>query len=278
MKEIASNTNLVIEVLIATMNRTSISFIEKMFPYDKLEGLRLLIINQTNPGLECVSNFENIRVINSYETGLSKSRNLALKNAIGDICLIADDDVEYVKDFEEIVKHTYNRIVNPSIVLFKIDTFTGAGFRVYPKRSKRLTNRKEIKPIASIEITFKREHIVTKNIEFNTLFGLGSYFTAGEEYLFLKDTLKKDLIVYFENQTIVKHSLEKSTSDESSNNYVKAVSAINYFDFKNFSYLLLVKFLIYLLMHKVIGFKDFYKKFKEGAKAINECKNLTKLL
>ncbi len=278
MKETTSNTNHVIEVLIATMNRTSISFIEKMFPYNKLENLRLLIINQTKQGHECISDFENIRVINSYETGLSKSRNLAIKNAMGDICLIADDDVEYVKYFEEIVKKTYNRLTNASVILFKIDTFTGEDFRVYPKISKQLTARKEIKPTSSIEMTFKRKDIVSKNIEFNTLFGLGSYFTAGEEYLFLKDILKRDLIVYFENQITVKHSLEKSTSNEGSNNYVKTVSAINYIDFKNFSYLLLVKFLFYLLMHKVIDYKDFFKKFREGAKAINEYKGITKLL
>ena len=122
MKEATSNTNLVLEVLIATMNRTSLSFIEKMFPHNKLENLSLLIINQTKLGHECVSNFENIRVINTYETGLSKSRNLAIKNAIGDICLIADDDVEYVKDFDEIVKEAYHHFKHASIILFKIDT------------------------------------------------------------------------------------------------------------------------------------------------------------
>ena len=42
MKEATSNTNLVLEVLIATMNRTSLSFIEKMFPHNKLENLRII--------------------------------------------------------------------------------------------------------------------------------------------------------------------------------------------------------------------------------------------
>ena len=91
-------------------------------------------MNQTQENKKISSSFSNIRVINSFDVGLPQSRNIAINNAIGDVCLIADDDVEYVKDFEEIVKHTYNQIVNPSIVLFKIDTFTGAGFRVYQCR------------------------------------------------------------------------------------------------------------------------------------------------
>lgn len=278
MKETTSNTNLVIEVLIATMHRTSLAFIEKMFPYDELKNLSLLIVNQTKPGNECISNFENIRVINSYDKGLSKSRNIAIKNALGDICLIADDDVVYIEGFEEIVKNAYRSRANASIIRFKIETFTGETYKKYPETSNQLLSRKSIKPTSSIEITFKRKDIINKNIEFNTLFGLGSYFTAGEEYLFLKDTLKQDLIIYFENQSIVKHALERSTSDIGSDNYVKTVSAINYLDFKNFSYLLLGKFLFYLLINKIIGFKDIIKKFRVGVRAINECKNLTELL
>jgi len=278
MKENTSNTNMVIEVLISTMNKTSLSFLEKMFPHNKLENLNLLIINQTKLGHECVSNFENIRVINSYETGLSKSRNLAIKNAIGVICLIADDDVEYVKDFEKIVKDTYHRITNTSIIRFKIDTFTGEDYKTYPKKSKQLLNRNSIKPTSSIEMTFKREDIVNNNIEFNTLFGLGSYFTAGEEYLFLKDALQRDLIIYFEKQAIVKHALERTTSDLGSDNYVQTISALNYLDFKSLSYLLLVKYLFFLLINKVIRFKDVFHKFRIGVIAINKYKNFSKLL
>ncbi|MDA9069468.1 glycosyltransferase family 2 protein [Algibacter sp.] len=278
MKEATSNTNLVLEVLIATMNRTSLSFIEKMFPHNKLENLILLIINQTKPGHECVSDFENIRVINTYETGLSKSRNLAIKNSVGDICLIADDDVEYVKHFDDLVKDNYHRITNASIILFKIDTFTGEDYKTYPKVSKQLLTRNSIKPTSSIEMTFKREDIVNSNMEFNTLFGLGSYFTAGEEYLFLRDALQQDLIIYFEKQAIVKHALERSTSDIGSDNYVKTISALNYLDFKSFSYLLLAKYLFYLLIHKVIGFKDIIKKFRVGVIAINKCKSLSEKL
>ena len=56
-------------------------------------------LSKLNPYKKASSDFENIRVINSFEIGLSKSRNLAIKNALGDICIIADDDIEYVEDF-----------------------------------------------------------------------------------------------------------------------------------------------------------------------------------
>jgi len=273
MKEAHSNT---VEVLIATMHRTSLDFLQNMFPDNDLRRLKLLIVNQTKPGFECNSSLENIRVINTYETGLSKSRNLAIKNAIGDICIIADDDVQYVQDFQDIVRNTHQEIETASIIRFKIDTFTGEDYKPYPKTSKKLLHRKSIKPTSSIEITFKRKDIVQSRIKFNTLFGLGSYFKSGEEYLFLRDTLKQGLDVYFENQSIVKHPLERSTSNLGSDNYVKAVSAINYTDFNNFSYLLLIKFLMHALLQKSIRVRDIFNKFQVGCKAINECRNLTK--
>ena len=54
----------------------------------------LLIINQCNKnGIDEVTDgVHHIRMISSTERGLSKSRNMALENACGDICLICDDD------------------------------------------------------------------------------------------------------------------------------------------------------------------------------------------
>lgn len=275
MDKILSKNNFVLEVLISTMNRTSLFFLKKMFPNDALEDLNLLIINQTKKGAECESKFDNIRVINSYETGLSKSRNLALKNAIGDICLIADDDVEYIKEFQDIIKHTYQCNAKVSIVTFKIDTYTGKSYKTYPKGSKELFSRKDIKPTSSIEITFKREDVIKNNIIFNTLFGLGGCFTAGEEYLFLKDALDCNLSIYFENEYIVKHPLKRSTSNMASDDYISTLAATNYLDFKNFSYLILMKYMWYLLKNKKISIKDVFAKFQVGVMAINKYKKLT---
>ena len=84
-----------LEILISTMHKESLTFLEQMFPEGKYQAYTILIVNQTTNEKQLQSHFPNIRVINSLETGLPQSRNLALKNAIGDICLIADDDVKY---------------------------------------------------------------------------------------------------------------------------------------------------------------------------------------
>lgn len=277
MKTSLANKDLALEILISTTNRTSISFLKRMFPHEDIKKLYILIINQTVKGKELNSEFKNIRVINSFELGLSKSRNLAINNAKGDICLIADDDVEYIKGFQKVIKSAFNRLQNPSVIKFKIETFSNKEYKTYPKKSKRLYNKKSIETISSIEIAFKRKQILSNNILFNKLFGLGSYFPSGEEYLFLKEALSKGLVIYFENKAIVKHAVERSTSNFASTNFIKTKAALYYHDYNNFCYLFLLKFIFFLYRKNLIRFKDFNEKLKIGVDAVNDYKGLIKM-
>jgi len=268
------NNDVRLEILISTMHKTSLSFIEQMFPYQDLEKLYILVVNQTEKGKELVSGFKNVRVINSYEKGLSLSRNIALKNAIGDICLIADDDIEYLPNFDKIILNSFHESPMASIIRFKINTYSGRPYKVYPSASKRLISKKDILNTSSVEIALKREHIVKNKISFNTLFGLGSYFTSGEEYLFLKEVLKVNLKVYFENTPIVLHKFERSTSNTASDDFVKAQAAIYAHDYNKLSYLFLFKFIFFLLRKRLILIKDFKKKYQTGLSAIDEYQKL----
>ena len=61
----------------------------------------------------------NVYWIDTLDRGLSKSRNLAIKNAIGDICLIADDDVVLEKDFHESILSSYESLSDADLISFK---------------------------------------------------------------------------------------------------------------------------------------------------------------
>lgn len=271
------NNDLKLEILISTMNRTSLSFLKAMFPYHELEKLDILIINQTEKGNELNSNFKNVRIINSYEKGLSLSRNLAIQNAIGDICLIADDDVEYLPKFELEILETFSKQQSATIIQYKIKTFSKKAYKTYPKASKILRSNKDLIKVSSIEIVFKRKHIKEKNILFDSFFGLGSYFQFGEEYLFLKEVINKGLIVYFENSFIVKHKFERSSSNVTSDGFIEAKAALYFHDYRNLSYLFLIKLLFFLLRKQLISFQEVFEKYRIGVSAINKYKDLKRL-
>lgn len=266
--------DLKLEILISTMNRTSLSFLSQMFPCHNLETLNILIVNQTRKGNELKSDFENIRILNSYTQGLSFSRNLAIKNAVGDICLIADDDVEFLIEFDKIILNTYSKNKMFSVILFKITTFSSKAYKSYPKVSKRLSNKRDLRNSSSIEIAFNRRDIVENHIEFNLLFGLGGLFQSGEEYLFLKEILKNKIYIHFENEFIVKHSFERSTSNMGSDSFVKAKAALYYIEFRNFSFVLILKFIAFLLRKRIIPFNKVISKYEVGVNAIRTYKNI----
>lgn len=267
---------MILEILISTMNRNNLSFLDGMFDNNTYSHLQILIVNQTSPDKTIESNKAHIRVINSFEYGLSKSRNLAIKNAIGDICLIADDDVKYLKGFDKHIKQAFLRDSKASIINFKIDTFCGRDYKKYPEKSKRLRKRKDIASISSVEMAFRRKDVVKNNILFNTFFGLGSHFPSGEEYLFLSDALKKTININFVNTAIVKHLFQRSTSNLASDNYIKTQAAIYYIDYGVICYLFLLKLIFFLLRKKLIQLKDAKGKFKAGLKGIKEYKKLIK--
>ena len=114
---------MILEILLSTMNRSNLSFLKKMFPKGDYKDHQILIINQTTENNQLHSKLNNIRVINSFEKGVSKSRNLAIKNAKGNICLIADDDVEYEKGFDKIIESAYKEYEDANCIIFKADIF-----------------------------------------------------------------------------------------------------------------------------------------------------------
>ena len=96
-----------IEIIIATMNRDSLDFLIPMFPFAHFSDFSILIVNQTHENAILPSDFPTVKVINSFEIGLSNSRNLGLKNSQGEILILADDDEVFEPDFIEIISNFY---------------------------------------------------------------------------------------------------------------------------------------------------------------------------
>jgi len=46
----------------------------------------------------------NITYVETKDRGLSRSRNEAIGKARGDICILCDNDVEYVEDYDRIIR------------------------------------------------------------------------------------------------------------------------------------------------------------------------------
>ncbi|MBF7090139.1 glycosyltransferase [Flavobacterium sp. ALJ2] len=193
-----------IEILISTMNQTNLDFLFQMFPLKHFSNYNILIVNQSKTQTVS-SKFPSVRVINSFDVGLSKSRNLAIDNSIGKILVIADDDIIYQNNFIEKIVGAHNKFNKSTIVNFCAIKENGACLKKYPTLSKLQLNSLEILNISSIEMTINKEKLDLTGIRFDENFGLGSSLETGEEAVFLFDLKHKNHLVSFENQVIVKH-------------------------------------------------------------------------
>lgn len=179
------------------------------------------IIKRSNIKSECViinqcdkNSTENISIdknktclwINSTERGLSKSRNMAIKNSDVDICLIADNDEIFDDDVEEKILKAYEELPQADIIVFNLHN-----------KSTKLKNkicklkRLECLRVYSLQITFKRKSIVGNNLNFDVKLGAGTGNGAGEENKFLLDAYDKGLQIYHYPVNIAKMIENEST-------------------------------------------------------------------
>jgi len=200
-----------LEILVSTMDRNSLDFLIPMFPFSHFSDFSILIINQTQEKKLLVSDFPSVRVINSFEKGLSKSRNLALKNALGKIVLIADDDVVYKKDFEVKIVQAYNQHKNKAVISFCIEKPNGLLFKKYLPSAKMNLGSLELFNVLSVEISINKSIFDALGVTFDENFGLGSTFEMGEEAVFLSDIKNKNQQIAFVPSVIATHPEISST-------------------------------------------------------------------
>lgn len=190
-----------LQILLSTMD-------ERLLKIDFNNSYNYLIIHQITDGKEEeYQNYinkmnSNIKYIQSFTTGLSKSRNLALDNSRGDILWIMDDDTV-------ILDGCYNKVVS----YFQDYDFLSIN---YVSNLAELSNVSEKKlnlfnsgDVSSIKMLLSRK-VVESNIRFDEDFGLGTKNPSGEEYIFISELLKHKFKGYAINQVGCIHPEDSS--------------------------------------------------------------------
>ena len=177
-----------LQALISTMNQQDYELINEMNI-----DTNAIVINQGDRKSVDKFNSNNSKItwINSKSRGLSKSRNIALRNATSAVCLLADDDLKYIKGYKDIILEQFKLYPNADIITFQVEGIENK-FKDYYNKPRNLNYLTSMK-VSSVEIAFKVDSIRKKDICFNELFGSGAKYISGEESLFLIDSLKSGL-------------------------------------------------------------------------------------
>ncbi|TRW22976.1 glycosyltransferase family 2 protein [Flavobacterium zepuense] len=194
-----------IEILVATMNRQSLDFLEPMFPFGHFYNYNLLVVNQTDESALLTSPYPTVRVINAFEKGLAKSRNLALQNAEGALCVITDDDIVFKPTFADAVCNAFNLNPDATLITFRILNVVGQLYKKYPNSRQVTTTPLQRLGIMSVEMVVNLKKIKESGILFNENFGLGTQFTMGEEAVFTHELHEKNSTIVMEPAVIARH-------------------------------------------------------------------------
>lgn len=131
--------------------------------------------------------------------GVGRNRNAALQNAQADVALLADDDMEFVEDYESLARLWFDRLPTADVLIFNL----GASGRL--RRSVREATRVRgwgYFNFGAARIGFRVASVQKANIRFTELFGGGAVYSAGEDTLFLRDCLKSGLEIWAVPETL----------------------------------------------------------------------------
>ncbi|MDD3945560.1 MAG: glycosyltransferase family 2 protein [Bacteroidales bacterium] len=177
-----------LEVLISAMNQKDMSLAEKIGC-----NTDVLIINQSDYEAyeEKLLNGNKIRMYTTMQRGLSKSRNMAICHAVGDICLICDDDEVLADNYDNTILDAFSRNPEADIISFNwrdLNPKASKKFIVKEKKSSRFQS------FSSISLAFKRERVLSYNVWFDIRFGAGSgMISSGEEAVWQREAARRGL-------------------------------------------------------------------------------------
>lgn len=260
-----------LEVVVSTVENDGYSLYKNMNITSDL-----VVINQTNYTSEkIIQDKSKVRIYNYNERGVGKSRNKGLMNCNADICLIADDDMKYVENYEQIVIQAFQELPDADIIIFDI---------VLQNINKEITRLRPIKKIKKVHsfnsmrygacrMAIKSSSQKKKNVWFSLLLGGGAMYSSGEDSLFLRECFKKKMTVYTYPKVIAYVDESNSSWYTGVNDkYLKDRGAFLALAFPKICYLLAIYYSIRISKLPSVnkGIRELYYLMKTGIKEIKD--------
>lgn len=160
----------------------------------------VLIVCQKSAVDRVTSPYERIRLLEVRESGLSRSRNLAVAEAKGEFLWFIDDDVDVDAVCLQVLKR---ELPIEGVLLGRIGCVDGDGF--YKDYSRRFSLPLSLLRVSSIEIVVNRRLLLDSGVRFDERLGLGGLFPCSEENAFAIDLYKKGFRFKVCEEIIVRH-------------------------------------------------------------------------
>ena len=196
-----------LEVLISALEKDPAALISHM----NLECDAVLVNQGSEEGCYEISsdNGQKVRVFESKERGVGRSRNKALDHAESEIILFSDDDIVYSKGYKDLVLNAFRSEPDADIIMFNFNVDEAR--RTY-HIDKAINVRKwSVGRYPAYAAAAKLESIRKSKVSFSPLFGGGAIYSSGEDNLFFMDCLRAGLKIKAVPVTIGTEEYREST-------------------------------------------------------------------
>lgn len=192
-----------LEVLLSCMHQQD----TKLVHASRLTG-NVLVINQCDreDTLEEAGPTGRVRMLSTTERGLTRSRNMAIRQSQADVCLLCDDDEIFEPGYEKTVLSAYQQLPQADVIIFKMKNRPAS----FDDRIQRLTFPKTMK-VSSWQISFRREALKRAGVLFDEHLGAGTGNGGEEELKLLLDCQRAGLKIYYVPSVIASVAQTEST-------------------------------------------------------------------
>lgn len=134
-----------------------------------------------------------IRVIESGERGIGRSRNMALEEARGRVVLFADDDIVYSEGYAESILKAFEAHPEADIIMFNVNVSEDR--KTYRIDKEIRVHKWSVGRYPAYAAAARLDSIRRAKVSFSLLFGGGARYSNGEDSLFFMDCLRAGLKV-----------------------------------------------------------------------------------
>lgn len=150
-----------------------------------------------------------IRCFSLVERGVGRSRNRAMAEATGDICLFSDEDIVYEDGYEEKILAEFEANPKADMLVFNIEVEES-------RRTYHITKRSRVRfyncgRYGAVSFALRRDRLLKAGVHFSLLFGGGAKYSNGEDSLFIKELLDRGFRIYTAPVTIGREEANEST-------------------------------------------------------------------
>lgn len=192
-----------LEVLLSCMHQQDTGLVRR----SRLTG-DVLMINQCDREdiREEAGPLGRVRMLSTTQRGLTKSRNMAIRNSQADVCLLCDDDEIFEPEYEKTILAAYRQLPQADVIIFKMKNRPAS----FDDRIQRLSFPKTMK-VSSWQISFRRGSLEKAGVFFDEHLGAGTGNGGEEELKLLLDCQRAGLKIYYIPQVIASVAQTEST-------------------------------------------------------------------